>query len=383
MTHGDTMERAVQDFLRARGLNPNLTPEDFCRDTPGLPAGAAEVLHGLTASPDASNTLTPAAAGAAGGAPPARLGVYAIKKKLGEGGMGAVYLGVDTRLDREVAVKVMRPEIALQPVARARFLREAKAMAAVRHEHVATIYSANEEADGTTWLAMELLEGQALDDALKQKRPMDWPMIHRIGREVALGLAAAHAKKLIHRDIKPANIWLEAPDGKVKLLDFGLARQVESEAEVTGSGAMIGTPAYMAPEQAYGKPVDHRCDLFSLGVLLYRLAAGKLPFGGASVMAVLTALATEEPTPVRTLRPDCPTGLADLIHRLLAKDRDKRPATAKAVADELLALDRDGSRTVVTLPPLVEAVPAADPWATIEDDAGPVAAAPKTPIAHA
>ncbi|WP_261339977.1 protein kinase domain-containing protein [Zavarzinella formosa] len=304
------------------------------------------------------------------------LGVYTIQRKLGEGGMGAVYLAIDTRLKREAAIKVMRPEIASHPLARARFLREAQAMAAVKHENVATIHAANEEADGTTWLAMELLEGESLDDAVKRGKWFDWKTIFRLGREVALGLQAAHAKRLIHRDIKPANIWLEAPDGKVKLLDFGLARQVETEGHLTGSGAMLGTPSYMSPEQANGDPLDGRCDLFSLGVLLYRLVTGKLPFTGPTVMATVAALASKDPTPVLTLRPDCPTGLAALIHLLLAKNRNQRPATAKAVADELLKIERDGSQTQVVVPPVPEdkpkpgqeiPEPRTDPAAEIDD----------------
>ncbi len=380
MTPGNTtLEQAVQDYLTARARNPKLTPQEFCRDTPGVLPGFLQILQAITASNDGANTVTHSPDGSGVGvAAPIQLGVYAVQRKLGEGGMGAVYLALDTRLNRPAAVKVMRPEIASQPLARARFLREAQAMAAVKHDHVAAIYSANEEADGTTWLAMELLEGESLDDAVKRGESFDWKTIMRLGREIALGLGAAHAKKLIHRDIKPANIWLEAPDAKVKILDFGLARQVETEGELTGSGAMLGTPSYMSPEQANGDPVDGRTDLFSLGVLLYRLTTGKLPFTGATVMATITALATKDPTPVKTLRPDCPAGLADLIHRLLAKKRDRRPASAKAVADELLTLERDGSATL----PLVEALPAADPWAAI-DDVTPAAAVPKTPSAPA
>ncbi len=170
MTSGTTLEQAVQEYIRARAQNPKLTPENFCRDMPDLLPGVRQILQAVTAGLDGSNTFAAPAAGAVS-AMPAQLGVYAIKKKLGEGGMGAVYLGVDTRLDREVAVKVMRPEIAAQPTARARFLREAKAMAAVKREHVATIHAANEEPDGTTWLAMALLEGEALDDTRRRGVP--------------------------------------------------------------------------------------------------------------------------------------------------------------------------------------------------------------------
>ncbi|WP_020470120.1 protein kinase domain-containing protein [Zavarzinella formosa] len=368
MKPSDTLEQAVQKFLTARTADPKLTPEDFCHDAPQLLPGLMQVLQAITLSRDGTATFMPVSANATPAPIPVKLGAYVIQKQLGEGGMGTVYLGTDPRLDRAVAVKVMRPEIAAQPLARARFLREAKAMAAVKHEHVATIFAASEEPDGTTWLAMELLEGETLDDAIKASRTFDWKSVERIGREIALGLSAAHAKKLIHRDIKPANIWLEAPEDKVKLLDFGLARQVEADAEVTGSGALLGTPAYMAPEQANGETIDHRCDLFSLGVLLYRLITGKSPFIGPTVMATLTNLATKEPTPITKLRPDCPASLADLIHRLLAKQRDHRPPTAKAVADELLKLERDGSLTLDAPAPMVELMPVADPWASIDGE---------------
>ncbi len=381
MTTGTTLEQALQDYLKARAADPWLTPEEFCDGSPHLLRGLQHVLQAITTSGDrTATTAPPPGADAPAVAAPRTLGVYAIQRKLGEGGMGTVYLAMDTRLDRPAAVKVMRPQIASEPLARARFLREAKAMAAVKHDHVAAIYSANEEADGTTWLAMELLEGEALDDAVKRGVAFDWPTIYRLGRETALGLHAAHAKKLIHRDIKPANIWLEAPGAKVKILDFGLARQSESDAELTGTGAVLGTPAYMAPEQASGEPVDHRCDLFSLGVLLYRLTTGKLPFCGPTALATITALVTREPTPVPALRPDCPAGLADLIGRLLAKDRDRRPPTAQAVADELLALAGDGASAVVTLTALVVAVPAADPWVGLDDGA---AAAPTATLPDA
>ncbi len=162
MTPGNTtLEQAIQDFLKSRAADPQLTPEAFCDASPHVLGGLLQVLQAITASNDGVNTVTQPPGGSALAVTiPHKLGVYAIQRKLGEGGMGAVYLAMDTRLDREVAIKVMRPEIVSQPMARARFLREAKAMAAVKHEHVATIHAANEEADGTTWLAMELLEGE-------------------------------------------------------------------------------------------------------------------------------------------------------------------------------------------------------------------------------
>src|SRR5262249_45645638 len=153
--------------------------------------------------------------------------------------------------------------------------------------------------------------------------------ILRIGRQIARGLEAAHAHGLIHRDIKPANLWIESePSGRVKILDFGLARVADGDAHLTQSGAIIGTPSYMAPEQARAEAVDHRCDLFSLGVVLYRLCTGRLPFGGANTLAALSSLATDTPRPVRDLNPAVPPALAELVMQLLAKEAAHRPASA-------------------------------------------------------
>jgi serine/threonine protein kinase len=263
-------------------------------------------------------------------------GPYRVLKELGTGGMGAVYLAVDTRLSRRLALKVMLPELATNREARERFLREAKSAAKVTHDNVVTVYEADER-DGVPYIAMQLLQGYPLDQFLKTKGP---PLAHvvRIARETALGLAAAHDLGLVHRDIKPANLWLEAPNGRVKVLDFGLAKPVGTDTELTASGAVQGTPAFMSPEQARGLRVDHRTDLWSLGAVLYRLCTGRNPFAGPSVTAVLVALGTEEPTPVRELNPNVPEVLAELIHQLLAKQPEDRPQTAADVAERLGAI---------------------------------------------
>ncbi|MBX9679222.1 MAG: protein kinase [Gemmataceae bacterium] len=269
-------------------------------------------------------------------APPAepgevgRLGPYRIVKELGRGGMGAVYAALDTRLDRQLALKVMLPQFAANPSAKERFLREARAAAKITHDNVVTVYEADER-DGVPYIAMQFLQGYPLDEYLKKKGNPSIPQVLRIARETAAGLAAAHKIGLVHRDIKPGNLWLEAPHGRVKVLDFGLAKPVDAESELTRSGAVVGTPAYMSPEQARGEKVDHRTDLFSLGGVLYRLATGRLPFQGPTTMAVLMALGTEEPPPVRDLNPNVPESLADLIHQLLAKKADARPPSAADV----------------------------------------------------
>src|SRR5581483_3887523 len=199
-----------------------------------------------------------------------RLGPYRVLAVLGAGGMGIVFRAEDTQLNRAVALKVMLPKLAGTEGARQRFVREAQAAAGVKHDHVVSVYQVGEDRD-VPFLAMELLLGESLDQRLRREGKLPLVEVLRLGREIALGLAAAHQRGLIHRDIKPANLWLEAETGRVKLLDFGLARAVGQGNQLTQQGAIIGTPAYMAPEQGQGKSLDHRCDLFSLGCVLYRL----------------------------------------------------------------------------------------------------------------
>ena len=286
------------------------------------------------------------------------LGPYRVLKELGRGGMGAVYLALDPRLDRKLALKVMLPEFAADAGAKERFLREARAAAKITHDNVVIVHEADER-DGVPYIAMQFLQGYPLDQYLKTKGTPALPHVVRIGREAALGLAAAHALGLVHRDIKPANLWLESPNGRVKVLDFGLAKPVGTDAELTKSGAVVGTPAFMSPEQARGLKVDARTDLFSLGAVLYRLCTGKTPFAGPNVMAVLAAVLTDDPTPVRELNPNVPEPLAALIHQLLAKNPADRPQTASEVAKRLRAVLEQ-----LTTPAVAEAVP----LATAADD---------------
>ena len=257
----------------------------------------------------------PAAAGEVG-----TLGPFRVVRPLGHGGMGAVYAAVDTRLGRPLALKVMLPQFAADGPARERFLREAHAAAQVNHDNVVTVYEADERA-GVPYIAMQLLEGCSLEESLREKGSPPLPEVLRIAAEAADGLAAAHRTGLVHRDVKPTNLWLQAPDGRVKVLDFGLARPLDARAGVTASMAVIGTPAYMSPEQARGEKVDARTDLFSLGAVLYRMCGGRLPFEGPTTMAVLMALGMEDPPPLRELNPAVPEPLAELIHQLLAKKR--------------------------------------------------------------
>ena len=282
-----------------------------------------------------------------------RLGGYRVLKVLGSGGMGTVFLAEDLQLNRHVALKAMLPALAMNAAARQRFLREAQAAAAVKHDHIVTIHQVGEER-GVPFLAMELLDGQSLHDRLKDKAALPVSEIIRIGSEVAAGLAAAHKRGLIHRDIKPANIWLEtetgepgasATGGRVTILDFGLARAATTEGvEVTQSGVIVGTPAYMSPEQAKASKLDARSDLFSLGCVLYRMSTGELPFKGRDALSVLMSVTTDNPPPPRQINPKIPKALSDLVMRLMAKGPEARPSSAAEVAQLLTRLSDTGSR---------------------------------------
>jgi serine/threonine protein kinase len=268
-----------------------------------------------------------------------RLGPYRILQILGAGGMGVVFQAEDSNLKRIVALKVLMPKAAEKPAARERFLREAQALARLEHEHVVAVHHVG-ESNGVAYIVMQWLKGHSLDDRLRNPEPIVMSEAVRIGRQVALGLAAAHEHGLIHRDVKPANIWIEATHGgRIKLLDFGLARPMLDAEQLTRSGSIVGTPAYMPPEQASGGEIDHRCDLFSLGVVLYRLATGQLPFSGKSPVAILIAVAVKSPAPPESLAVDLPPGLSDLIVQLLEKEPAKRPASANEVAERLLAIE--------------------------------------------
>jgi serine/threonine protein kinase len=285
------------------------------------------------------------------------LGPYRLLEEVGAGGMGVVYRAEDPQLRRTVAVKTIRDPQHASAAVRRRFLREARAAAAIDHDHIVSTYHVGEQ-DGVPFLAMPLLVGESLDH--RQRREIRLPLAEtlRIGREIALGLAAAHGRGLIHRDVKPANIWLEGERGRVKLLDFGLARVQEdpetpdSEAgdpraetsvtlealDATQHGTVVGTPAFMAPEQAAGEAIDERCDLFSLGCVLYLMATGRLPFGGQDAASEVVAVTVCEPVPLGRVDPSLPTAFVELVMRLLARDSAARPPSAQAVAEGLQAL---------------------------------------------
>jgi len=289
--------------------------------------------------------------------PGTRLDHYEILASLGEGGMGAVYRARDTRLDREVAVKVLRSEVADNPEFRARFDREARAISALNHPNVCTLYDIG-ECDGTHFLVMEMIEGRPLNELIAEG-DLSVERLLAIAAAMADALAAAHDKGLVHRDLKPANVVI-GDSGSVKVLDFGLAKMTASGEELhtamateayTEAGMVMGTAPYMSPEQISGRRVDHRTDVFSLGVVLYEMASGHRPFAGSSKAELASAILRDTPPVVTELRPDLPADFARIVRRCLEKSPDERLQTARDLGNELRDLTRQmatGSRPVAT-----------------------------------
>jgi eukaryotic-like serine/threonine-protein kinase len=253
-----------------------------------------------------------------------RLGGFEVNRVIGRGGMGVVLHAYDPILQRDVALKILDPQLAGNDTARQRFCREARAAASVTSENIVTIHQVDEDLkSGLPFLVMQLVTGESLEQRLRQVKKLTVADAVRLGAQAAAGLAAAHATGLIHRDVKPGNILLEAGTERVKLTDFGLARATE-DMKLTKTGFVSGTPLYMAPEQARGDDVDHRADLFSLGVVLYEAVTGQPPFDGKTPLAVLRRVADDPHIPVHKLSPDVPEWFEGVIDRLLAKEPDQR-----------------------------------------------------------
>src|SRR5580704_10343589 len=280
-----------------------------------------------------------------------KLGPYEIQSPLGAGGMGEVYRATDTKLGRDVALKVLPAEMAQDPERLGRFRREAKTLAQLDHPNIVTIYSV-EECDGVHFLTMQLVEGLALD-GLIPGRGLALAQIIEIASALGDALAAAHEKGIVHRDLKPANVMV-SNDGRVKVLDFGLAKDIRatnlSDATMTSDsrtqiGVVMGTPAYMSPEQTSGRALDHRTDIFSLGVLLHEMATGRRPFEGNSSAELVSAILRDTPPSVADLRSDLPNDLARIIRRCLEKDPRHRLQTARDVSNEFRDLARASGRS--------------------------------------
>jgi serine/threonine protein kinase len=296
--------------------------------TETLPASAGREAKATNSDEEPLTFLTPSKRPDSLG----RLGHYEVLQVLGKGGFGIVFRAFDEMLQRVVALKVMAPQLAATSPARKRFLREARSSAQVRHENVVHVYEVAEQP--LPYLAMEFIPGETLQQKLDRVGPLDVPEVLRIGRQIAEGLAAAHAMDLIHRDIKPGNVLLEGGHQKVKITDFGLARAAD-DASISQSGLIAGTPMYMAPEQAEGQTLDHRADLFTLGSVLYQMVSGRPPFRANSTVAVLKRVADDKPRPIREIIPETPQWLCDIIAKLHAKDPEERYQSAREVADVL------------------------------------------------
>jgi hypothetical protein len=307
-------QAAVRDPALGSGLAPTIAPEvpQRVRDTS---------THFLLPPSD------PAYLG--------RLSHFDVMRVIGRGGMGIVLEAFDSHLQRNVALKVLDPELASDEIARTRFCREARAAASVTHENVVTVHQVQPATEQTLpYLVMQLIAGETLEQRLQRVKRLPLKEIVRIAMQTAHGLAAAHAQGLIHRDIKPGNILLEPPHDRVKLTDFGLAR-IADDVKLTRTGFVSGTPLYMAPEQALGESADPRSDLFSLGAILYEMCAGQPPFQGNSALAILKQITEKKHQPVRELNPDVPEWLAEMVDDLLAKRPEDRYQSASDLAEVL------------------------------------------------
>lgn len=279
--------------------------------------------------------------------PGAVLGPYRIESPLGAGGMGVVFKAEDTRLRRFVALKFLSDDLHGDASAMRRFRREALAASALNHPNICTIHDIGEQ-DGRAFLVMEFLEGATLLQIL-DRGPVGTELLLALASEIADGLDAAHSAGIVHRDIKPANIFVTAR-GHAKILDFGLAKVspgagesspvVTRDDSLTHTGDVMGTMAYMSPEQIRGKRLDARSDLFSFGIVLYEMATGDVPFRAASPGLVIDAILNRAPVPLRRLNPDLPPGLEGVIARCLEKDRDQRYLNAAAIRADLKRLER-------------------------------------------
>jgi non-specific serine/threonine protein kinase len=277
---------------------------------------------------------------------------FRIVSRVGAGGMGEVYLAQDTKLDRAVALKILPAEFARDPERMSRFVQEAKAASALNHPNVAHIYEIG-EAEGLHFIAMEYVEGESLKT--KSGRSMEASEILDIGIQIADALDAAHSKGITHRDIKPANVMLTAR-AQAKVLDFGLAKLGPSAAAeaattyTTATDVILGTPHYMSPEQALGRPVDQRSDLFSLGAVLYEMATGRVPFSGDSAAEILDRVTHAQPEAIARFNYNLPPELERIIRKCLEKDRDRRYQSARELLVDLRNLKRDSDSGVKAAP---------------------------------
>lgn len=278
-----------------------------------------------------------------------RLGRYQIETELGRGTMSIVYKAFDPRIDRFIAIKVLRDQFARNVNSRQRFLREARAAGGLNHPNIVTVFDVG-QVDGMPYLAMEVLEGATLADRLGSDQPLKPDAVIELAIQLCSALSYAHERGVVHRDVKPANIHFDSASGIAKLLDFGIAG-IEGRREKPASegGVVVGTPAYMAPEQMLGEAVDARCDLYALGVVLYRLLAGRLPFDADDINQQVNNVLNQPPPPLNSLQEDTPRELVELTMRLLSKRPSGRHDSAAEVLEELQDLRARMARGVLSV----------------------------------
>ncbi|MCI0464963.1 MAG: serine/threonine protein kinase [Gemmataceae bacterium] len=277
-------------------------------------------------------------------------GDFHILRRLGQGGMGQVYLAEQISLKRKVAIKLLREDVAANPIVRERFQVESKTVAQLSHANIVQVYTVGEHA-GRHYMVLEYVEGKSLRDYLLRKGPLDVPLVLSLMRQVASGLQRANEMGIVHRDIKPENILLTRK-GEAKVADFGLSRclALDQPLDLTRSGTTVGTPLYMSPEQVEGKDVDHRSDLYSFGVTCYHMLAGHPPFTGSNAFEVALKHVREEPAPLETVRPDIPPALCAIVRKLMAKKPQARNQSARELLKDIARLRESLNSTTGCIP---------------------------------